>query len=79
MRTISAQVVRNDGICFILQVERTVGRSPCTQRISLRSGESMIRFDTDVDWQERHRLLKVHFESNIHSRNAICGMQLCHV
>lgn len=79
VKVTGVQVLRNDGICFTLRVERMIGTSTSVQLITLRSGDNKVRFETDVEWQERHRLLKVHFESNIRSRNAICGMQMCHV
>ena len=79
VKVTGCEVERNDSLCFILRVDGMVGSSPCTQRIILRAGESMLRFTFDIDWRERHRLLKVHFGSNIRTRNAICDMQMCQV
>ena len=60
-------------------VERQIGNSRCRQEMTLRAGENRIFFETEVDWQERHRLLKVFFETNLRTDDAICGMQFCHL
>ena len=45
----------------------------------MRAGEPRILFETEIDWQERHKLLKAHFETNLRTDEAVCGMQFCHV
>ncbi len=64
---------------FAALVRGKAGASPYVQRITLRAGENRIEFSLDIDWQETHKLLKAHFESNVHSLNAVSEMQFCHV
>ena len=77
--TLSFAAEGADTPLFTAVVVRRIGNSHIRQRISVRAGDHRIEFHTEVDWQERHKLLKVHFESNIRSLNAIHEMQFCHV
>lgn len=64
---------------FTAVIRRQIGRSLSEQVIRLRAGSDRIEFETDVDWQERRKLLKVHFESGLRCDEAIHGMQFCHI
>ncbi|MBR6184947.1 MAG: alpha-mannosidase [Clostridia bacterium] len=66
-----------DALTVLLR--RTIGQSPCEERITVRAGCPRIEFETEIDWQERHKLLKVRFESNLNCENALHEMQFCHV
>jgi alpha-mannosidase len=44
-----------------LRIERRIHNSTYTQRVSLDYNSPLVRFDTHIDWQERHMLLKVAF------------------
>ena len=46
-----------------------------TKRVCARR----IDFETTVDWHERHKMLKTHFESNILSENALHEIQFGHI
>jgi len=54
-------------------------KSRLTQIISLRRDSRRIDFETTVDWQESHRLLKVAFPVAIHSDEAIHEIQFGHI
>ena len=60
-------------------VRRMIGRSPLEERIIVKAGSPRIEFGAGIDWQERHKLLKVHFESALCSDDAIHEMQFCHI
>lgn len=53
-----------------LKLTRTFMRSTITQIIALRADERQLRFETQVDWQERQRLLKVGFPVAINAHQA---------
>ncbi len=53
-------------------------KSTLTQIISLRRNSRRIDFETTVDWQESHRLLKVAFPVTIHSDEAMHEIQFGH-
>jgi alpha-mannosidase len=44
-----------------LRVEKQIGKSTLVQRIALSSGSRDLQFETQIDWVERQRLLKVAF------------------
>jgi alpha-mannosidase len=50
-----------------------------TQEISLRGSSRRIDFHTVIDWQERHKLLKVNFPVNVHANEAIHEIQFGHI
>jgi len=58
-------------------VGRTFGESAVTQRISLDG--RVLRFDTEVDWRERHKLLKVAFPVTVAAREATYEVQFGHI
>ena len=58
---------------------RRFGASTLEQRMVLDAGSRMLRFETDVDWQEVHKLLKVAFPVNVRSPRATYEIQFGHV
>jgi alpha-mannosidase len=58
---------------------RKFGASTLEQRMVLDAGSRVLRFETDVDWQEEHRLLKVAFPVAVHSTRATYEIQFGHV
>ena len=62
-----------------IEIRRAFGASSSVQRLRLFAGSRRVDFETEVDWQERHRMLKAHFESNIHCENALHEIQFGHV
>ncbi|WP_197510287.1 glycoside hydrolase family 38 C-terminal domain-containing protein [Tessaracoccus coleopterorum] len=61
-------VVRVEGREVV--VEREFGRSSVTQRIGLDVTGAALLIHTDVDWHERHRLLKLAFPLDVHAADA---------
>lgn len=62
-----------------VRVERRFGRSTLSQRIILRAGSPRIDFETEVDWREEHRFLKVAFPVNVRSMRATYEIPFGHV
>ena len=60
-----------------ITVGRSFGDSTVRQTISLEG--RVLRFDTEVDWHERHRILKVAFPVTVNSREATYEVQFGHV
>lgn len=63
-------LTRNTPVCCEVTVQRSWGNSHATQVIRLMASSRRVDFETTVDWQERHRMLKTHFESNVLAENA---------
>lgn len=62
-----------------VQIVRRFGDSVSVQKMRLFAGSRRIDFVTEVDWQERHRMLKAHFESNILTEDAVHEIQFGYV
>ncbi|HEV2218572.1 MAG TPA: glycoside hydrolase family 38 C-terminal domain-containing protein [Candidatus Dormibacteraeota bacterium] len=58
-------------------VGRRFGASTVTQRISLHG--RVLRFATDVEWRERHKMLKVAFPISVSASEATYEVQFGHV
>ncbi len=58
-----------------LQLRRKIANSTLTQVITLNRSSRRLDFKTTIDWQERHKLLKVAFPINIHATEAIHEIQ----
>src|SRR5712692_6699811 len=58
---------------------REFGRSRVSQRVVLDAGSRVLRFETDVDWQEEHKLLKVAFPVAVRAARATYEIQFGHV
>lgn len=65
--------------CAALRIVRRFGGSSSCQTLRLFAGSRRIDFTTQVDWQERHRMLKVHFQSDIRSEEAVHEIQFGYV
>jgi alpha-mannosidase len=57
----TVEVIAEGPLVARLRVTRTINNSPMTQVISLRRGSRRVDFHTVLDWQEKHKLLKVNF------------------
>ena len=62
-----------------LAVTFTFGESRVEQIIRLEPGADKLVVHADVDWHERRKLLKVHFESNVLCEDALHEIQFGHV
>jgi alpha-mannosidase len=62
-----------------IRLSRKLSHSSLTQIIRLRTGSRRIDFETTVEWQETHKLLKVAFPVDIHAEEAIHEIQFGHL
>ena len=68
-----------DGSRAGFRVEKTYMDSIVTQHIWLHSRSRRIDFDNDIDWHQKHQLLKVFFPLNVHTGKATYEIQYGHV
>jgi alpha-mannosidase len=73
------QVEVPGGLRGAVRFTRNFGLSHFTQLMVLDAGSRVLRFESDVDWQERHKLLKVAFPVAVHSPRATYEIQFGHV
>ena len=62
-----------------VQVAYTFGQSAVDMYIRLLGGDDKVIVDAAVDWNERRKLLKTHFESNVLCDDALHEIQFGHV
>jgi len=71
----SAELVESNPLRASVRFTRRFGSSCITQVMSLAAGARHVEFRTEVDWQERHRFLKVAFPVAVHSPRATYEIQ----
>ncbi len=72
-------VVATGPLYATLRVTRTLHHSRMTQEITLARGSRRVDFVTEIDWQERHKLLKVAFPVDVHANEALHEIQFGHL
>jgi len=60
-------------------IKKELHNSKISQRVVLRKDSKHLDFETEIDWKETHKLLKVDFDTNIHSEELISEIQFGHV
>ena len=74
----SFEIVERGPVRVAAEVVRRFGKSTIRQRISLGPTPG-IRFDTEIDWQEENKLLKVAFPVNVNATRATYEIQFGNV
>jgi len=62
-----------------LRFQLKIGNSRIDQKVILRTNSKALEFDTSVDWQECHRMLRTSFPVNVQTDSATCDIQYGHV
>jgi alpha-mannosidase len=75
----SLEVVSTGPLLASVRITRQLHHSTLAQEVSLRRGSRRIDFQTMIDWQERHKLLKVAFPVAVHANEAIHEIQFGHI
>ena len=70
----NVSIVRGD-LSGGFKVVRKYQKSTITQLITLKTGSSRVDFETEIDWQEDHVLLKAAFPLNIKTEVVNCDIQ----
>src|SRR5579875_3259745 len=71
----SIEVVEEGPVRAGIKIVRRFGSSTLTQVVRLTAGSARIDFDTDVDWHEKHKLLKTTFPVAVRSSRATYEIQ----
>lgn len=62
-----------------IKLSAVIGNSSLTQRIRLRSGSARLDFRTEVEWNERHKMIRVLFPTTINVDRFVGEVQYGHV
>ncbi len=73
------EITRRGPLEAQLVIRRSIGRSTLTQTVSLRRFSRRIDFQTVIEWNEQHKLLKVNFPVAYHSDEALHEIQFGHL
>ena len=71
----SVEMVENGDLRQTVEIKRQILNSTYTQRISLNHNSQRLDFDTHVEWNERHIMLKVAFPVDVLSPQATYEIQ----
>ena len=77
--TAQVSVLTDIPACCALRIERRFGESTSVQTLRLYASTRRVDFATDIDWHERRRMLKTHFESNLLSEEALHEIQFGYI
>ena len=75
----SVELVERGPLRAAIRIVRSFGDSRVTQVIRLAAGSRFVDFDTEVEWHETNRLLKVAFPVDVRSHRATYEIQYGHV
>ena len=76
----SAQVIEHGPLRSAIEYHYDLSPdSTLKQVVSLTSVSAHLDFDTEVEWHEKHRFLKVEFPVDIHSQYATYEIQFGHL
>ncbi len=78
LRSERFEIVERGPVRVAAEVEKRFGKSRIRQRISLGPTPG-VRFDTEIDWHEEDKLLKVAFPVNVNALRATYEVQFGHV
>ncbi|GAB3149679.1 glycoside hydrolase family 38 C-terminal domain-containing protein [Microbacterium neimengense] len=67
-----------DGVAQV-SATRSIGSSTIVQTVSLRPGSGAVDITLHVDWQERHRLLRMYVPLDVHAERSSAEIQFGHV
>jgi alpha-mannosidase len=73
------ELVERHRLRATLKVVRHFGQSVLVQLVRLEAGSPLLRFETELDWHEDHRLLKVSFPLAVQSPRASYEVQFGHL
>lgn len=62
-----------------LVITKRIGDSELKQRAILLANDRKVIFETEVDWHESHKLLKVDFNTNVHTHEILSETQFGYV
>ncbi|GLY91968.1 alpha-mannosidase [Actinoallomurus iriomotensis] len=62
-----------------VRVDRSFGDSRISQTITVTAGSPAVRIDTEIDWHEREKILKLAFPLDVHADRSAAEIQFGHV
>ncbi len=73
------ELISNHPLESIIKISKTIGNSELEQFVSIKADSRRIEFDTKIEWNELHRLLKVSFPVNVYVEEGINEIQFGYI
>ena len=77
--TAEVKVAYRGALMDAITITRKLHHSTLKQTVTLKKDSRVIEFETEIDWQESHKLLKVDFATNIHTEDLLSETQFGYV
>ncbi|HEX6489099.1 MAG TPA: glycoside hydrolase family 38 C-terminal domain-containing protein [Candidatus Dormibacteraeota bacterium] len=71
--------VTGAGLRGAVEMTRAFSASSLTQRLVLDHGSRVLRFETEVDWHEKHKVLRAYFPVSVRGPHATYEIQFGHI
>jgi alpha-mannosidase len=68
-----------DGSSVVREQVYRAAKVTVVQRVILEAGSDVVRFDTEVDWHEKHRMLRAEFRPEHYGPTVQCEIQFGHI
>ena len=78
-KPVTAEKIISGSVRDALKFELEIGVSKITQKVYLPKNSRRLDFETEVDWQEVHKMLRVSFDTKIKSSEATFDIQYGYV
>ncbi len=75
----SFELVSDGPLKAVIKITRKINNSELVQLVSLTDTGKRVDFDTTVEWHELHKMLKVTFDVDYHTEEALHEIQFGHV
>ena len=75
----SVTVVERGPLLAAVRVVRSFGASRVEQTVTVTAGDPAVRIDTEIDWHEREKILKLAFPLDVHADRTAAEIQFGHV
>lgn len=75
IRDVAVSIRESGPVRGQIEIRGTIGSSAIRQIVTLTEGSDVLEFDTQVDWNERHKLLKVRFAFPLVCHDALHEIQ----
>ncbi len=72
-------VIERGPLVGVVRIERGFGSSRVVQTVRVSAGSSRIEIDTEIDWHERHKILKAAFPLDVHADRCAAEIQYGHL
>ncbi len=75
----AVEVVESGPLVGAIRISRSFGSSQITQTVRVSAGSPRIEIDTEIDWHERHKILKTAFPLDVHADRSAAEIQYGHI